>query len=154
MVVFAPAAGRPIDFAAYHQRYVALEIAYLGWDHHGFASQADTNNTVEVINSPVPMSCVTICTCLQLAQSVVRCTHATSNTSYALQGHLWAALRRLRLVPDDSDWHVLRYSRCGRTDVGVSAVGQVRYCNHGSMHTNDVQHTFEAFRPWSSPTLG
>ena len=41
-------AGRPFDFKAYHTRYVALEIAYLGWDYHGFASQADTDNTIEV----------------------------------------------------------------------------------------------------------
>jgi hypothetical protein len=60
--LIAPAAGRPIDFAAYHQRYVALEIAYLGWDHHGFASQADTENTVEVSISFVPMSCSISCT--------------------------------------------------------------------------------------------
>jgi tRNA U38,U39,U40 pseudouridine synthase TruA len=52
-------------------------------------------------------------------------------TACTLQGYLWAALRRLRLVPEDSDWHVLRYSRCGRTDKGVSALGQVGRHHHG-----------------------
>ena len=33
---------------AYRQRYIALEIVYLGWRYHGFASQTDTDQTVEV----------------------------------------------------------------------------------------------------------
>ena len=42
----------------------------------------------------------------------------------SLQGQLFAALRRVRLIPEDADWQALHYSRCGRTDKGVSAVGQ------------------------------
>lgn len=42
-----------------------------------------------------------------------------------MQGHLFAALRRTRLIPPDADISTLRYSRCGRTDKGVSALGQV-----------------------------
>ena len=41
--------GRVFDFGAYHARYVALELAYLGWGYQGFASQADTENTIEVL---------------------------------------------------------------------------------------------------------
>ena len=33
---------------AYQKRYVALEVLYLGSAYHGFASQADTDRTVEV----------------------------------------------------------------------------------------------------------
>ncbi len=33
---------------AYQRRYVALEVFYCGWNYHGFASQADTQETVEV----------------------------------------------------------------------------------------------------------
>ena len=33
---------------AYQKRYVALEIFYLGAAYHGFASQGDTELTVEV----------------------------------------------------------------------------------------------------------
>ena len=43
----------------------------------------------------------------------------------APQGQLFAALKRVKLVPEDSDWQAVRYSRCGRTDKGVSALGQV-----------------------------
>ena len=33
---------------AYQQRFVALEVFYLGWRYHGFASQCETEGTVEV----------------------------------------------------------------------------------------------------------
>ena len=42
------APGRAFDAAAYHKRYVALELSYLGWTYHGFAAQAETDNTIEV----------------------------------------------------------------------------------------------------------
>ncbi|PFX23558.1 tRNA pseudouridine(38/39) synthase-like [Stylophora pistillata] len=38
---------KPFDFSRYHKRHVALKIAYLGWDFHGFASQESTENTIE-----------------------------------------------------------------------------------------------------------
>lgn len=41
------------------------------------------------------------------------------------QGALFSALRHTRLIPDHADIATLRYSRCGRTDKGVSALGQV-----------------------------
>lgn len=79
--------AKPFDSAAYQVRYVALEVSYLGSSYHGFATQGDTDNTVE--------------------------------------GHLFRALKRVRLVPQDATWQTVRYSRCGRTDKGVSALGQV-----------------------------
>ena len=42
------AAAKPFLFEAYQQRYVALEVFYLGWSYHGFASQCGTEGTVEV----------------------------------------------------------------------------------------------------------
>ena len=32
----------------YNKRYIALKIAYLGWDFHGFASQENIDDTIEV----------------------------------------------------------------------------------------------------------
>jgi hypothetical protein len=32
----------------YNVRHIALKIAYLGWDYHGFASQENVENTIEV----------------------------------------------------------------------------------------------------------
>lgn len=40
---------RAFDMDAYQKRYVALEVFYLGACYHGFASQADTDRTVEVL---------------------------------------------------------------------------------------------------------
>ncbi|CAI5795577.1 tRNA pseudouridine(38/39) synthase [Podarcis lilfordi] len=75
---------RPFDFSAYGQRHVALKIAYLGWGYQGFASQENTNNTIEE--------------------------------------KLFEALSKTRLV---ASRQTSNYHRCGRTDKGVSAFGQV-----------------------------
>uniref|UniRef100_A0A8C5SW92 tRNA pseudouridine(38/39) synthase n=1 Tax=Laticauda laticaudata TaxID=8630 RepID=A0A8C5SW92_LATLA len=75
---------RPFNFSAYGQRHVALKIAYLGWEYQGFASQENTNNTIEE--------------------------------------KLFEALGKTRLVVNRQ---TSNYHRCGRTDKGVSAFGQV-----------------------------
>lgn len=41
------------------------------------------------------------------------------------QAALFAALKRTCMVPKKANWQQLQYSRCGRTDKGVSALGQV-----------------------------
>ena len=41
-------AAKPFLMEAYQQRFVALEVFYLGWRYHGFASQSETDGTVEV----------------------------------------------------------------------------------------------------------
>ncbi|XP_033642150.1 tRNA pseudouridine(38/39) synthase-like [Asterias rubens] len=75
---------RPFDFSKYNKRHVALRIAYLGWDYQGFASQENTENTVEA--------------------------------------EIFQALTKTRLIKNRE---TANYSRCGRTDKGVSAFGQV-----------------------------
>ncbi|XP_066221252.1 tRNA pseudouridine(38/39) synthase isoform X5 [Saccopteryx leptura] len=77
-------AKRAFDFSAHGRRHVALKIAYLGWGYQGFASQENTNNTIEE--------------------------------------KLFEALTKTRLVESRQ---TSNYHRCGRTDKGVSAFGQV-----------------------------
>ncbi len=44
--------GCPINSAwvalRFNRRYVALKLAYLGWDYHGLAIQDTVENTIEV----------------------------------------------------------------------------------------------------------
>ena len=40
--------AKDLDFDAYHSRYVALELLYLGGNYQGFATQLDTEETIEV----------------------------------------------------------------------------------------------------------
>eukprot|EP00111_Clytia_hemisphaerica_P002782 TCONS_00007824-protein len=75
---------RPIDFSQYHKKRIALRILYHGWDYCGFASQENTENTVEE--------------------------------------QIFIALIKGKLIEDRVS---ANYSRCGRTDKGVSAFGQV-----------------------------
>ena len=45
----------------------------------------------------------------------------------AMQGVLFDAMRKAKLIAEGASWQQLKYSRCGRTDKGVSAAGQVTF---------------------------
>ncbi|KAK0309245.1 pseudouridine synthase deg1 [Friedmanniomyces endolithicus] len=89
---------KPFDPSRHHTRPIALKFAYLGGNYNGFEHHA---------NNPTPLPTV--------------------------EEALWRALRKTRLIfPDfagreegDVCWEGCGYSKCGRTDRGVSAFGQV-----------------------------
>ncbi|KAM0325396.1 hypothetical protein ACHAQA_007382 [Verticillium albo-atrum] len=85
-----------IDPSRYSYRYIALRLAYLGKNYNGFE-------------------------------------HQQSATQATIESELWSALTKACLIfpPGDDIDHIdfnykaLEYSKCGRTDKGVSAFGQV-----------------------------
>lgn len=102
---------REIDPSKYHTRHIALKLSYLGQRYNGF-EHANGNVT------PLP----------------------------TIEEELWKALRKARLIypntslpidfefdrsapgglqPFELSWDGCQYSKCGRTDRGVSAFGQV-----------------------------
>jgi len=78
--------NRQFDMSKYSKKYIALKVAYLGWNYHGFAVQADEE------------TCPTV------------------------EGQIFKALMAAKLITDPSS---CKFSRCGRTDKGVSGLGQV-----------------------------
>lgn len=91
-------AHKPFDPSRYTTRLIALRFAYLGGAYNGF--EHHTNN-----KTPLP----------------------------TIEEELWKALRKTKLIfPDFKEgreeevcWDGVDYSKCGRTDRGVSAFGQV-----------------------------
>ncbi|KAH0555743.1 hypothetical protein GP486_006311 [Trichoglossum hirsutum] len=92
-------AERVFDPSRYSTRLIALKLAYLGRRYHGF--EYTRNN-----NTPCP----------------------------TIEEELWKALNKARLIfppdtsplrPGEVNWEGCGYSKCGRTDKGVSAFGQV-----------------------------
>lgn len=90
---------KPFDPSKYSTRFIALKFAYLGTNYNGF--EHHTNNT-----TPLP----------------------------TIEEVLWRALRKTKLIfprwkdgqsEDEVCWDGCEYSKCGRTDRGVSAFGQV-----------------------------
>ncbi|KAK4542022.1 hypothetical protein LTR36_007222 [Oleoguttula mirabilis] len=90
---------KPFDPSRYNFRFIALKFAYLGGNYNGF--EHHTNNT-----TPLP----------------------------TIEEELWKALRKTRLIfpefragqgEEEVCWDGVEYSKCGRTDRGVSAFGQV-----------------------------
>lgn len=43
-------------------------------------------------------------------------------------------MRKAKLIGEEATWQQLNYSRCGRTDKGVSAAGQVKADFHLSLY--------------------
>jgi tRNA pseudouridine38/39 synthase len=91
--------AKPFDPSKYSTRYIALKFAYLGKNYNGF--EYHTNNT-----TPLP----------------------------TIEEEVWKALRKTQLIfPDFRNgqgedavcWDGCEYSKCGRTDRGVSAFAQV-----------------------------
>jgi tRNA pseudouridine38/39 synthase len=92
-------APKQFDPSRYTTRLIALKFAYLGGNYNGFEHHA--NNT-----TPLP----------------------------TIEEEVWRALHKTRLIfparkpgqsEDDVTWDGCEYSKCGRTDRGVSAFGQV-----------------------------
>lgn len=90
---------RTFDPSKYSTRLIALKFAYLGQRYNGF--EHHTNNV-----TPLP----------------------------TIEEELWKALTKTKLIfpsrqaelkEGEVDWEGCQYSKCGRTDKGVSAFGQV-----------------------------
>ena len=64
----ACAEKRQFNMGAYQKRYIALEVFYLGSAYHGFASQADTDRTVEVNHR---------CLCMLVRLGADKITHSS-----------------------------------------------------------------------------
>ncbi|PMD61871.1 pseudouridine synthase [Hyaloscypha bicolor E] len=94
-----PRNERVFDPSKYNTRLIALKLAYLGKRYNGF--EHHSNQT-----TPLP----------------------------TIEEELWKALNKARLIfpqranpmsPGEVNWEGCEYSKCGRTDRGVSAFGQV-----------------------------
>jgi tRNA pseudouridine38/39 synthase len=105
----AVGAARQYDARKYGARRVLLEIAYMGERYRGFARQTPSEAKREAAGR---------------AAAVAAPPHDDNDGT--VEGALFSALRRVCLVPPNADpVRALGYSRCGRTDRGVSALGQV-----------------------------
>lgn len=101
---------RDIDPSKYHTRHIALKFAYLGQRYNGFEH---ANNNV----TPLP----TIEEELWKALRLGRLIFPTSSSSEFAEDYVIGKTSRAHTF----DWEGCQYSKCGRTDRGVSAFGQV-----------------------------
>lgn len=93
-------AEKTFDWSAYPKKHVAMKVAYLGWQYHGFASQISFKTSdVSNLDADAPMSSIP-----------------------TIEEHLFRAMMKAKLIESPGQ---ASYSRCGRTDAGVSATGQV-----------------------------
>ena len=98
------------DPSKYATRYIALKIAYLGQKYNGF-EHANGNFT------PLP-------TIEEVLWKALRKTCLVSPESDESTDVVWSYSQRSR-EQLNINWDGCQYSKCGRTDKGVSAFGQV-----------------------------
>ena len=92
----AARASKGFNFAAHATRHIALLISYHGWPYSGLA-----------------------------IQNAVEGAEGQSDEISTVEGELLKALEKTRLIEEGKGWEGCSYSRCGRTDTGVSGAGQV-----------------------------
>ncbi|QKX57352.1 uncharacterized protein TRUGW13939_04464 [Talaromyces rugulosus] len=100
---------RDIDPSKYHTRHIALKFAYLGQRYNGYEH---TNNN----KTPLPTIEEELWKALRLARLIFPASSSGLGEDYAVD-----KLSRAHTL----DWEGCQYSKCGRTDRGVSAFGQV-----------------------------
>jgi hypothetical protein len=106
-------------------RHVALHVSYLGHDYSGFAAQARPSAAGDASRSPSPST---------------------------IEGELFAALQQACLVESDE---VCGYTRCGRTDRGVSAAGQIISLRLRSIARRvHIDPASPGFDPYSASAVG
>ena len=104
--------ARAIDPSRYDTRYIALKFAYLGQAYNGFEH---TNGNL----TPLPTIEEEMYKALRKARMIFPKDTEGVHVE-AVEGE-----ENLRLKPISIEWDAFQYSKCGRTDKGVSAFGQV-----------------------------
>ena len=94
-LTFDLSAADNLDMSAYQTRYVALEVAYLGERYHGLASQANTEQTIEVLNPLYSLASKAL-----LTVSVHQPVHVT-----AAQGAAAYSPQLTQLHKERTSWH-------------------------------------------------
>ncbi|KAJ1722392.1 pseudouridine synthase deg1 [Coemansia erecta] len=84
------------DFSRFPQRKIALKFSYFGWPYHGLARQGNALGSAE--------------------------KQRVEEQYPTVEGELFKALAKCKLIESED---ACGYSRCGRTDRGVSGLGQV-----------------------------
>ena len=104
----------PFNPSKYSTRHIALKFAYLGGRYNGY-EHANGNIT------PLP-------TVEEVLWKALRKTRLISPPNISADSSMevvWDPAERISLGPLDISWEGCEYSKCGRTDRGVSAFGQV-----------------------------
>ena len=106
--------GSPFDPSKYSTRHIALKFAYLGGRYNGY-EHANGNIT------PLP----TIEEVMWKALRKARLISPPGTSADESTEVVWDSAERMKIGPLDVSWEGCEYSKCGRTDRGVSAFGQV-----------------------------
>ncbi|KEF60729.1 uncharacterized protein A1O9_02290 [Exophiala aquamarina CBS 119918] len=171
----SPRRLKDFDPSKYSTRHIALKFAYLGQRYNGF--EHANNNIV-----PRPTIEETLWKALRKTRLISPLLEPAAGGVRVDQSYnvIWGTEERLRRYTDgkgtpgdqggkvklDVNWDGCQYSKCGRTDRGVSAFGQVigirvrsnrpleAYPNHDSngIDGQDVEHSQEEYS--SSPPDG
>jgi tRNA pseudouridine38/39 synthase len=104
----------PFDPSKYSTRHIALKFAYLGGRYNGY-EHANGHRT------PLPTVEEVLWKALRKARLISPPTTGADESMEVV----WNPAQRMKMEPLEISWAGCEYSKCGRTDRGVSAFGQV-----------------------------
>ena len=112
-----PKAPKPFDPSKYTTRLIALKFAYIGAGYNGFEHHLGNSTPLPTIEE-------------ELWKALVKCRlifPPSLAKSGLMEGNVGEKLDKMAENPGSLpvDWEGCEYSKCGRTDKGVSAFGQV-----------------------------
>jgi tRNA U38,U39,U40 pseudouridine synthase TruA len=113
---------RGFDMSRYRQRHVALHVAYLGHDYFGFAAQQAQHAVGRGASKGRRQGSNSTAAATAAAKGAGPGAADAGDILSTIESHLFTALVRGCLIESRE---TSGYTRCGRTDRGVSAGGQV-----------------------------
>mmetsp|Transcript_898 Transcript_898/g.1368 ORF Transcript_898/g.1368 Transcript_898/m.1368 type:complete len:179 (+) Transcript_898:350-886(+) len=77
-----------------------------------------------------------------------------NNITETVENHIFEAMKKIFLIDPEGDMFKLRYTRCGRTDKGVSALGNVCSLMVRKLRDNDYTSRLNRVLPQDIRMLG
>jgi tRNA pseudouridine38/39 synthase len=111
-----PRVPKPFDPSAHNYRFIALKFAYLGGGYNGFEHHNNNRTPVPTVEEELWKA---------LVRTRLIAPPSLKDTSLDTRVTLLDDFGPGKHTPTPVDWDGTEYSKCGRTDCGVSAFGQV-----------------------------
>lgn len=117
--------SRDLDWNKYSFGHIAFKIAYLGWPYQGFASQNPIKPKLDlkIANNSSSFPCSISDVSIPSIPSTTLPPPALTCNFNTVEEYLFTAFKQAKLIRNHPS--LCNYSRCGRTDAGVSAINQV-----------------------------
>ncbi|OCL05372.1 pseudouridine synthase [Glonium stellatum] len=119
------ALSKPFDPSKYSTRLIALKFAYLGQAYNGYEHHANNSTPLPTIEEELWKALVKTKLIFPPIKTPLESVDGSPKNTDRMPGLHSGGDRNWRREEAEVNWEGCEYSKCGRTDKGVSAFGQV-----------------------------